>query len=408
MFHPKDFCPALNESEWKGSLCEVGMGVPFQSQFFAESGASNTILFAHSPYNKAFQPMGPTRSVSEHMSVALANNDMFKLWRLPLKGNLFSLAVTASHKRADERGDSHGWVSVSTWKDDVMETHSFHFKIRKEYQVEYGKEVKVNPVSRSFAGALYAWKIRWFLSMVLLKKWDTWGEAIDNMPRATYDTISIDVIRSPSITIEEHLKLAKQGTPLVFEKGKFQRPEDSLRKMNRIYRGSFNPPTKSHSSVGDGALFEIDISNARKGKISYEDLAHRIRMVDLTGNPTLINSGCPLFIELHRSLRERGLEDLEYLVGVDTFNDIVNKKYIPYEGFLEPFYKGGSGKLIVVPREGVEIRKDNEFFGLLNWCWFDQEYIDGCSSTSVREGDLDQVSDRVADYIRENNLYQIS
>ncbi len=415
MFHPEKFCPSLNQTEWMGSFCEVGMGVTFQAQYLSEPGASSTVLFSHSPYHKDVQPQGLARSVSKEMAIALAERDLLTnpLLLKDVEGaKRFALAVTASHKNAGERGASHGWVAVVTCDGSIptrdnLEHHVFHFNLKKSYEVEMGKVTSVKNVGRAFAGALYAWKIRWFLSKVLLKSWDNWGEAIDEMPRATYDTIDIDVIESPDILVEDHLKLASENNPLVYHEGSFQRVDDYFRKHKKFYRGSFNPPTLSHVAAGEGALFEIEISNARKGKSTFEDLAHRVRMVSLTGNPLLINSGRPLFIELHRSLRERGLTDLEYIVGVDTFNDIVNKKYIPYDGFLEPFYKGGSGKLLVLPRAGIEV-VTNKFTDLVSWEYYKADYPSDFSSTAVRKGELNQTEDSIVEYIIDNNLYGLN
>jgi nicotinic acid mononucleotide adenylyltransferase len=376
------------------------MGVPFQSQFLSQSGASSTILFTHSPYHRSMQPECD-RAVSAEMALKLSAKDLFVEIEDDDVLDRFAIAVTASHKSADERGDSHGWIAVSTHGKHEGD-HLLHFNLKKQYYIKVGDETKKKIINRGYAGAVYAYLLKWFLDKILLNKWETWQEAIENMPSTTGDVISIDVISSPEMTIEDHLLLASEKNPLIFHNGSFRRVADYLRKHNRIVRGSFNPPTKYHEAIGEDALFETDISNARKGRISLTDLAHRLSMLSLTGRPVMINCGFPLFADLHRSLRERGLQGLEYVVGSDTFNDIANPKYIPYDGFLEPFYIGGSGKLLVAIRGDVV---DNEYSVKLNFETIEVDVPMGCSSTKAREGDLSWVSDNIAEYIKENNLY---
>lgn len=398
----KDFCQELNESSWMGSVCEVGLGVPFQSMFLANPGASKTIMFSHSPYSKTFQPAG-VRSVSADMVRKLAKADFFRepyaLVDFP-GTKRFALAVSASHKNEGERGETHGWICICTNgvafpSHENLRYYLLHFRMNKTYVV--GKDTRA--VSRTFAGALYAYLIRWFASKILLNKWETWGEAIENMP-----PMNVDIIEAPDISIEEHLLLAKENNPLLFHEGKFQRTSDYLRKYNQVYRGSFNPPTLAHTILGENALFEMEVSNARKGKVSLSDIAHRVRMVNLTGKPLLVNCGYPLFADLHRMLQELGCGNLNYLVGVDTFNDIANPEYIPYEDFLSPFYAGGTGKFLVIPREGYEVGR-NEYSDKLEFEMVDTE-CPTISSTAVRAGDYSFVDEKIIQYITDNNLYK--
>jgi hypothetical protein len=290
----KEFCNDLNASPWMGAICEVGIGLPFQFMFTNQPGASKTILFAHCPYSKAFQPNDVPRSVSHEMAARYSWDNYWKCLENDdvQSEHLFSVAVSAAHKMTGERGQSHGWVSVVAGLKGNRKpnAYSFHWRLNKDYDRRNGGEV-------------VAKHIAWFLQKILLNKWDSWGAAIESLPASWKNTnaFSIDVIRAPDISIEEHLLLAKKGTPLLFHHNEFKRPVDYLRQYSRTYRGSFNPITISHESIGHGALFEISLDNARKGKVTLEDLVHRITMIDLAERPILITSEDPLFVDLHKT-----------------------------------------------------------------------------------------------------------
>ena len=389
------FCDKLNESPWMGAVCEVGIGLPFQSAYVNHPGASRTILFTHGPYNKAFQPNDIGRSVSHEMAARYAWDNYWKCLKNERVQNnyLFSVAVSAAHKVTGERGQSHGWVSVVACEEDDSEpkAYSFHWRVDKS-------------LDRQSAGEVVAENIAWFLQKILLNKWDNWEDAIKDKA----SLLNIDVIRAPDITMEEHLLLAKKDVPLLYHRGEFKRPVDYIRRYGWCYRGSFNPVTISHESNGKSSLFELSIDNARKGKVSFSQLSHRIGMIDLIERPTLITAGVPLFVDLHKLLMKLDAGSMEYLLGADTFNAVVNKDYIDKgnELFFLDFEKDSviqSGRFLVIPREGCKITS-NKYSDAVCWREVESEHPT-VSSTAVREGDLTLVSDKVKKYIESHDLY---
>jgi len=254
----------------------------------------------------------------------------------------------------------------------------------------------------------------WFLSKVLLNKWNTWAEAIKRMPIFLSNSLheegsfSIDVLRAPDISIEEHLLLCNEHTPLVYQNGEFKRPVDFIRRYSRAYRGSFNPVTISHESIGHGSMFEISLDNVRKGSVELSDVVHRVKMLDLVGRPTLITSRNPLFVDLHKSLLNLGAGSMEYILGVDTFNAVVDEKYIDQDNelFFEDFDSSNSmqsARFVVVPRADCKVTS-NEHSEKVSWKETEVEFPE-VSSSAVRSGNLEFVSSRVRKYILDNNLY---
>jgi nicotinic acid mononucleotide adenylyltransferase len=390
---------SFNDSPWMGSICEVGIGITFQHKFLSEPGASKTILFTHCPYNKAFQPSGISgviRSVSEKMSRKYAWLDFEKIVNSHdvQDDYIFSLAITGSHKTAEESGETHGWVTVVMRKKSADEPgiYSFHFRISSSQD-------------RDLAAAMVAHQIHWFLRKVLLNEWNSWKEAINNRPQSYTSGIQIDVIRAPDISMEEHLFLATYHTPLVYHRGKFQRPMHYFRRYYRLFGGSFNPPTTRHFNIGTkDSLYCLDFENPRKDSISEEDIAHRIRMLDTQGVPILINRGRKYIVSIHDIAAKYGLNDPAFIIGVDTFNAVCSEKFVLYEDFLRPLYREYGTEFEIIKRDGLQI-VDNEWSRRINFKVIEVPG-ESTSSTRVRNGELHLTTERIRRYILDNNLYQ--
>ncbi len=400
----------LNKSPWMGTICEVGIGIPFQNAFLSRRGASKTILFSHCPYNKIFQPLSGYRSVSEEMSRRHAFNDMDKILggtgrnevlndKAPSK-QLFSLSVTASHKEKGERGSNHGWVTLVTKKNKELKAYQFHFRL-----TEY--------VDRILAGDLLSENIVWFLNKILFEGDNlSWGDAIkqrNNMPYidrlSSSGIVKIDVIYADDITMEEHLLLAARNNPLLYHDGSFKRPVDYFRNYSRLLGGSFNPPTNRHFSLGKDAIFCMDFTNPRKKNISEEDMAHKIRMLNTKGVPILINRNREYIVYINNLVTRRGMKNPIFVIGADTFNAVCNDKYIPTKNFLKPLYREYGTKLEVMKRGDIKI-VDNEWSRKMNFSIKDISGED-VSSTRVRNGELSLTTDKIKGYILKNNLYDI-
>lgn len=151
---------------------------------------------------------------------------------------------------------------------------------------------------------------------------------------------------------------------LCFSNGQFVRPEDILRENKTIFRGSFNPPHFDHQKVGAGAIWEVTKDNFSKGSISDEDIMHRIKMINSLGNTVLVTRECPKFTDLLNILPGTGYN---FIVGDD-----VAERISPEDRAIL--------NLTVVPRGEI-------------------------SSTSIRSGNIRNLSMEVIRYIKKHRLY---
>jgi len=432
-----EFANELNASPWMGVIYEAGFGIPFQANYLNIPGASKTVLFTGSLYNKAFQPVLPNgsggfqRSVSNQMVEAMSK--MFASQaeltiNLDIEGEvegnagfkevppLFSLMVSGAQSGPDYRGASHGWVNLgivvepgTVEREPVMEHYAFHFFNHKTtnhrrwnpsalLDGEYLEERYSLEVTREEAGAELCKFIQWFMEKVLLEKYISWDEAINSMPKS--DFVRVDVIRAKDIWVRDHLKLAKPDVPLVYDGTEFKRPVDYLRKFEKVFRGSFNPPTVAHMDCGAGALFEISLHNARKGKVNLSDAAERVGMLAALDVPVLITDGLPTFVAFDDLLIQRGGKGFKYILGVDTFNAVVSDKFNPTDHHLGQFYGEGSSFLIL-PRNGEEITM-NERTEQVEWETYEIDHDPSVSSTEAREGNLSIVPEPIRSWAAEN------
>ncbi len=365
----------LFKSGYEGVISEVGLGVPLQAYVLSEPGASEFLLMGLTPYNQAFQPRLAGRSVSERMATKMAEIafNQAKSHSFPRSGKkLFSAAITGTHVRGVEGAQTHAWMCVMT--DEVFIVHFV-----------------TPPSSRKQAIKMMGWASLRILEAALLKI---------NPIMPTYGP-SIDVIRWPNMTMLDKVKLLEySATPIYFDQaGDMQRPADIIRAAKSIYRGSFNPPTNAHMKIGGDALFEISLQNMRKDNIQYEDLVHRISMLNALGKGVLVTSYCPRFTELARELQGYGVDpNVEYVMGADTFNRVCSDTH---NDFKQDIQRLRMMNIVVSNRDSLPLdifANSNAKVKIIN-------PNDNFSSTLARQGDHSGIDKVTSDYIKQNKLY---
>lgn len=323
-----EFFHYLNVSPWKIAVSEVGLGVPFTGLMTSIAGASKTLVYSECAYAKGLQPDIGKGSISREMAGAMAD----ALWEKceEFHSEFFAtVAVTGAHKKPEEDGETHAWICIRAGEKKSY----LHFKIPKGH-------------GRGAAISITCHLTAWLIDGILLKPRALfqWNEYLPEVtPR-----IAVDVFESDGIDIPAMLQQANSNNPLVYHNGMFQRATPYLRQKGlRIYRGSFNPPTLAHQAIGENALFELSLTNVRKSGAFDLEMKYRLTMLDRLGIPILITRDLGYFADLHRELVTYQPEDasIEYVVGSDTFRDIVAPEYIFGEGFLDPL-RGGAKFLV--------------------------------------------------------------
>jgi len=397
------FANRLMKTEWRGLISEVGCGVPFQHDFMLCYGASKNILYGESPYSKDFQHLGDIRSVSLEATKSHINR------MISIRNNDYANTFYVSSVSKSSRVGGHGWVTLGWFDSDLnFKTTSVHWRTYD---------------NRLCASNCCSDLIRLLIEFRLMGGWKTWKDFIDQVNKVIKGSISIDIIHSDDVTIEDHLYLLESennsycglGNFLLYHNGEFRCPEEYALKSPTIYRGSFDPVTMAHQAIGQDSIFEICLANAHgKSYKTLEDIKHRIKMLDILGISVLIsNKGCGLFSDFvygyERMLRpynHAGVSrTMKFVVGPDTFNAICDYKFykMPPEFALTGFEVFKNSEFIVRTGDLAAINK-NELGRALKTT---QEVINipNVRSVKVRDGDLTMVDSAVKDYIVSNNLY---
>jgi hypothetical protein len=394
----ESFIDLMNKSPWFGTIIEVGMGIPFQYSFMNVPGASNTIFETKSPYAKEAQNLNRIRSVSIDGVRSFASREIQSLKTNLNRDNLFSLAISASHKSPNEYGESHIWACISVLQNGMHRESFMHISLDKDTYSD-----------RKLAGEQYVYILSHFVLNALNISPISWEQIVDDYKtNGLGKTFRIDVVCGKEFSMADKLKLVMDYNPIIFDKGNLVRIEDVFRKNNVIYRGSFNPPTNAHLIIGGDSIFEISIGSAWKPTINEQDIIHRVNMLSLSDKTVMVSGRHGLFIDFHNMLQVIAPGNYEYIIGIDTFNAVTNPKYIPNEDSLRDFEYGRTGKFLVNRRDGFVINK-NKYEEMINYsdhynidC---AEYDYTSSSTRVRNGELNLCSEAVASYIASNNLY---
>lgn len=372
------FFKQLNDSDWKGCITEVGVGVQFLHDMLSIPGASKTLLWAEIPYAKSHQNyLG--RSVSLDVADHMAAKMLRETWRDRSSFDRFGLAFSGTHKSSGS-GQTHGWIALKTRTKSAEEcSWNAHFSLP-------------GYLCREDAAKRVSSTIQWFLNSTLLNY--MWSDV--TLP----NDVRLDVLNGPNVTIMSQLLRLSKDNPIYFHKGQTRRAVDVIRKTERIYAGSFNPPTIAHMAMGGPrTLYLLGVDNLRKGRIGLGDLEHRITMVnDVLQQPLLVTCDAPKFIDMHQMLQSLGLPNgADYVQGTDTFNRMIA------DDDPAAFAHMQDVRFLVHSRDGEQVDWNAKSVRAVHHEILETSYPG--SSSDVRNGRLEFVDPRIAAYIKENGLY---
>ncbi len=392
---------SLIESKWSGGVSEAGLGVPIQSKILEIPGASGVLKIGLCPYSKDFQgdliKSGSIRSVSMEGVRYRAEELMKQLKPSAVGPPLFAIATSVVYTGPDvEIGESHGWVYLIKNSNGGSSHFSMHFWMHKS-----GLRI----ADRKGAIEAYTEAVEWFLNSALMGR--PWSSP--NYP--LQGPVYVDVVNGPGVDFNIQMGLLTEVNPICFDSnGQMVRPADLIRKYGRIYRGSFNPPTKAHEKVGRGSIYEICGKNVWGKSASDQDIKHRIEMLRLIGANVMISAE-PFFADLNSSLHMRGIskDPITYIVGSDVMNAIVDPKNIRWDGFLDPLLHPNA-KFEVHLRSGMDLVFDKTKAPItekMDIRIVKDIGVSSIASTQARNGDMSALSKPVADYIKKHKLYKV-
>jgi len=365
-----------------GSFAEIGGGQEVARHFFQAGGASNTVAKSISAYDKRFSDSfynnnKPGRHVSEQRLEKMLNYEYEEVTSLlcdtEVDNTFFALANTFEVLNYAKTNISHGWMGVKYQLSPKSEPNTviIHVQLLENDSLLQQQTIGVVGVN-----LLYACKFHYNNPNKFLQS------LIENL---SMDRLRITMIRmkGPELDYINNKQLAiqlvknKMTHAVMFDKdGNIQHPSDMLYKKNVLaLRGRFLPVThiatdileKSMQLFSDDedyepgntlSFCELSINNiVSKDEIDDDDFLTRVEMLMSIGQNVMI-SDIPEYYKLVEFFTQFKLKKLRLVIGMPTFEKVLNKKYYTKlkGGILEAMGKlfPNNMKLYIYPTKKID------------------------------------------------------
>jgi len=339
------------DTEFYGSLAEIGGGQETARNFFIVGASSGTIAKSISAYDKSFSDKlynnnNPGRYVSEHRLVKMLDQEYKELTEvLTLKKesvSFFSFADTVEVLNFSKDNYSHGWMGMKFQLRPGGKPNKviIHVKL-----LENDTQLQQKTLGELGVNLIFACKYYYEKPDIFLKS------LFDNL---TVDRLRITMIRmsGPDLEFVDNrllgVQLVKFGMThsIMFDKsGDVQQPSDMLYKKNVLaFRGSFNPITYVAKDILNASMemfqkdedytpentlsfCEITLNNLlREGDIHERDFLERVNMLNDIGQNVMI-SDLREYYKLVDFFSQFKIQKLRIVMGVPSLELIFNEKY---------------------------------------------------------------------------------
>ena len=282
----------MNESPWRGVINAAG-GSLLLSDLLTEPGASNTVIFANVPY--AYSSLGellryrPDQACSPQTATNLAREAWLKAQHLePDQKCLFGFGLTASlSSNRPKRGEHRAFIALHT--QSKTWNWSIHLEKNRRTRLEeerYVADVAANNLTSALG---------------LEERKNSSTERISMAPPELAELIQGTV--------------KVNGSPRsAFLPGSFNPVHEGHRRMKAI----------AEAKLGTSVQFELCIENVDKPSLDYIEVAKRQSQFKpseliLTNQRTFLGKASAL-------AKQTGCT---FVVGVDTFERIIDPRYYP-------------------------------------------------------------------------------
>ena len=383
----RDNIRIIHDSDYYGSIIEIGCAAPLANSLLEVSGASKTIYKSEQPYSKELQEerYGKfKRSVSKDFIDNVLNKE--------IQNDKINFVFASSWQLPDFNNPKqycHGYIGVLNKKENIK--HILHYSfLRRGNDRKSQRYSCIEDIGILSENILYNVLIENNVNLIDKYKNIILDQAYTN------NEINYDLLLN-------NLYNNDFDYPLCFHKMQPVRFEEILRKSNNIIinKGSFNPVHHKHIEIvkiaekkynGSGA-FLISVKRYDKPFISKEEILERIKMFNDYDYPLIICKSM-LFYETFDMLNEFSSDENSFkmVMGSDTLNRIYItdvKDFSEFTYTLNEFivrnvidYKD-KFKFCVYKRLGHEQLNDTHLYD--DMIEYINEYEDdGTSSTKIR------------------------
>lgn len=294
----------LSERRDKTYICEIGAGCPIAQGLYAIPGASSIVYHSESPYGSAKDiykdAIGDFRMVSYQAVLGIAQH------LANLSNGKYNAVIVSSFQIRSGREDTripHGWICFGSINNSGIWVYSLmHYTFLNELGYALDRAETINAIPGELLAGIKP--------NIHSKHMDEFY----NCMKHNYHALT-------------------SNAPTFFKDKMLVRLEDLSRQYKKIsiYKGSFNPMHFGHEEIAkeitknDDTLLILTISKNTfgKGSVDYINIINRIEALNDKGYVVCIMSN-GYFYDCFQYFKNRTGLPIELVMGVDTFNRVVN------------------------------------------------------------------------------------
>jgi hypothetical protein len=337
-------------SQYYGTIAEIGGGQETARHLFQAGGASNTVAKSISAYDKLFSDHfynqgEPSRYVSEdrlRKMVCSEYDELIKILDHKNPKRFFAFANTVETINYTKTNLGKGWLGMAIEGTDRYQPNLFFIHVKLHENDTLLQQYSLGALGINLIhGGLFDWENPHKILLALLDNLDTSRIEVDYAYVEGPDMKQID-------NRLLNLMLVSNGmTPAVMfdNHGHIQHPGDMLYRKNvLLMRGYFRPINnlgvefiedsleifkrdEAYKEDNTIALSEISLNYLMEGEqLNEKDFLHRVDLLNLMGQCVMI-SNFKRYFELAQYFTQYKLIKLRIVLGLPTFEKIIDSCY---------------------------------------------------------------------------------
>lgn len=338
------------DSNYYGTIAEIGGGQETARHLFQAGGASNTIAKSISAYDKLFSDHfynqgAPARYVAEDRLRKMVNYEYNELIKILDKKNpqkFFAFANTVEILNFNKTNLGNGWLGIAVEGSDRYRPNLFFVHVKLHENDTLLQQYSLGTLGINLIyGGLFEWEDPRKILLSLLDNLDTSRVEVDY---AFVEGPDMEWVDNRLLNL---MLVSNNMTPAIMfdNKGHIQQPGDMLYRKNvLLMRGYFRPINnlgvefiedsmeifkRDEDYTPDNTIgfCEISLNYLMQGEqLDEKDFLHRVDLLNLVGQSVMI-SRFKRYFELVQYFRQFKLIKLRIVVGLPTFAKIFDGSY---------------------------------------------------------------------------------
>lgn len=336
------------DSNYYGSIAEIGGGQETARHLFQAGGASNTVAKTISAYDKSFSDHfynngQPSRYVAEDRVKKMVDyeyQELLKILDEKIDQKFFAFANTVETLNYSKTNQGSGWLGIAMEGNDRYNPNKIFIHVKLHERDTLLQQYSLGDLGINLIyGALFQWEDPRKVLLQLLDNLDA--------ERVEVDYIYVE---GPDLTWVDNrilnlMLVSNNMTPAIMfdPQGNVQQPGDMLYKKNvLLMRGYFRPVNnlvieflekslqvfqrdEDYKPDNTIAFCEISLNNLMHDrKVDESDFLHRVDLLNMVGQSVMV-SNFSRYFELVNYFGQFKMIKLRVIMGMPTFDLIMDE-----------------------------------------------------------------------------------